>query len=260
MRRTKKKHSSKPIEEAYFFNSIFDLIKEVEEGNTLKYKGLFDTRNRLFSDSQYNKEYTGVNSFEELKELFNNYTDQGNKQTTIAGNQYAKNQQLTASCEGFFMDVPAYISGIPECMGMYIDEESNRMQEIVINSGIASSVSVNAIKDKANAVFNGIYTQEAENKTRCKISTHLYFYDSEGNKNIKITVNIKNFSDPINSSIHSFILGSPTFTRGLLISFGSMVSRSTTIGTPLATAPEEGKTVINYKELTPNEIFKNITT
>jgi hypothetical protein len=256
MRRTttKKRVQGLPALIETNFNSIYELISEVEN-NSEKYTGAKFTYNSLLGGNR--EEFFGAKNWDAAKELLNNYVNEAQKELLTLSNNTTNLFNLVPSVSGQFNDVTAYIQGVPECMVDFEQIQINQFKDIVINVTEHAGISAETIQGKATEVFKSVYSNEA-NGTRCRIFAELKTFDDEGNQMVITRVKIKEFNEPLNGSLHSYLLGNGSFMRCFLLVYASLISKKTTVGPVKETEPQEGKIVINYSGNTPAEIYKKL--
>lgn len=209
------------------FDNIFALISEVENNNE-SYTGNKHTYNSAMKAGD-RPSFFGCDGWQAGRELMNSFESAANKELLNAGQQVNNSFALVPEVCGQFNDVVAYISGQPDCMANFETAAVYNTQEIFINLAVPHYITPQQLQKIADDVFSMVYNLEMTG-TRCKIIAGINCKDRNTGICHQVTVGVKDFHDPLNGSLHSYMLGSGTFMRVFLLSFLSLLSSDQAVG------------------------------
>lgn len=118
------------------------------------------------------------------------------------------------ACTGLFVDVGAYLSGLPECFidEVYVDDVSTRFVDIVVNVGAAHTISNTQIINKLKGVAAIVDSLE-KSGVRTSLSISLKGISHNSCANYTFGVVIKKHEQPLNIEQLVYLLGSPVSMR-----------------------------------------------
>lgn len=231
MRRSTKRRTSSgtvPKSEHHKIANIFHLQKLLLEQDE-KYIGSKYDLTR-YTNGDGNKSWAGAKSFEQATNIMNGYVNENLNEIAFKSYDTGNRFELCPEVSGEFNDPAAYICGVPECMAEFKYQETNNFINIFIDINCACDVKADFINKQLNILFSIIQGLEI-NKTRCKISVGIASCDDyNNNKNNYFTVGVKEYQDPINPSLHGYILGHVSFFRVFLFSYMSKLIKKPSLG------------------------------
>lgn len=230
-----------------YFNSIVSLIEAIET-NKEKAKGTKIAYNRFFKDNTdfFTDWQGGIKNADE----FNNFLKIGylpavEQLAAAQGTNEGSRNQLTPSVNGQFNDVAAYLTGQPECMADFMQEDENKYVVLNISGVTPAKMNAKEIMNKCKAVFSGVNFLEA-NGTRVKILLTVCTFDKVAKKDVNVQVLIKDFADNFVPTFHGLLIGHLATIRGIIYAYLSLYNKTKTLGSCREAQPEAGQKLISY--------------
>jgi len=214
----------------FAFNSIQDLIQATEEqaptapGTKLTFSKFYCEEESPF------KEWAGeINNANHYKELLKNGYLPAVEALDVDQVSSGQRYDLTPSISGQFNDIGAYLEGRPECMGEFLEQETNRYLTVYIECSIGYNVKADLLMEKAKTIFNAINQIEAQG-TRVKIVMFADCFAKETNQRLLLMVGVKNHEENFIPSLHGLYIGHLATVRAIMYSYLSLYSKQQSIG------------------------------
>ena len=119
----------------------------------------------------------------------------------------------THDVTGSFVDIGAYVDGIPECMIEFTpDKRPARFARIVVSATFAAGISPTEITRRGAAIAAIVDNLESQG-IRCDVDAVMYIAPAEGSGLFTVTTSIKRAHDPLNLDTLTFALAHPAFLR-----------------------------------------------
>jgi hypothetical protein len=214
-KKNSKKGSASQGTKHYRFNNVQELVdccNDVAKLNPTRaaYLSIFGCKGiypeTLSIDEIHEKAFTGCRY---VYDMYFSETD------IEIDSEAAQKLEYTHAATGLYVDVGAYVQGLPECFieEIYVEEQSNRYVDIVVNLNASGETENKAIVNKLKGVVSIVDRLEKSGVrtslsiyTACKASyDHLSPYTF-------LTV-VKQYESPINIEQVAYLLGSPISLR-----------------------------------------------
>lgn len=173
------------------------------------------------------EKFTGTNNFDEAVKLARYGWEDGLKKleyyeemadkdyaSKVADNVWDVENQVTGS----YVDVGAYLQGVPECMCDFVSKRTNTFADVLVNPTISCWVKGQTIIDRGREIMKLVDALEKRHiKTRVSLMTFVRGEDGD-NKCYIVNVVCKDYCELLDQNRLIFALAHPSFPRRLMFS------------------------------------------
>lgn len=169
------------------------------------------------SSEDKDEDWTGTKSLEEALKFANEGWDEGIKkikkiQNLINKAQAVEQVEVMNVC-GAYVDVPTFLSGVPDCFVDYETVEATKFIKLWIDMSAGGQVTVEQFLNYSNSVISIIDKLESDGY-RVELNSFMAANLDESNTKSLTVIKIKNYSESVNINTIAFAFH-PSFLRRL---------------------------------------------
>lgn len=191
------------------------------------------------------------NGWEEGLKKLDYYEEMSDKDyaSKISDNIWDVEHQVTGS----YVDVGAYLQGVPECMCDFVSKRTNTFADVLINPSISCWVKGKTVIDRGREIMKLVDALEKRNiKTRVCLMFVVKGEYNDDSKFYVVNIVCKDYCELLDQNRLIFALAHPSMVRRLLF---SMLEQETDIGEDFG-CPYGGYGVPGKIKDLPEEIWK----
>jgi hypothetical protein len=218
MARKKKQSSASQELVRYHFDNVYDLNEHVEAMQPIA-PHYADNLLKFATDGVYKNvthEQLRSKAVNGCKELYEKHFAKGE----FNAESYAdKRLDYQHAATGLYVDVGAYVQGLPECFidEVYVEDSANKFVDIVINIGAPATVNNSAIINKLKGVVSLIDSIESKGARVSVSIASRSIPSSSPHAPYEFTMVLKRHEQPLNIEQLIFLAGSPITLRYFML-------------------------------------------